>query len=171
MDSTATYREIYIKELKQHFGMDERRISHALKVLRAAEKIMDGEKVTNDLRRIITITAVLHDVGIKPAEEKYNSSAGTYQELEGPPVAREIMERCGEAPRVIERVAYIVGGHHTSSKNDGLDFQIIWEADWFVNIEEDGFFKNVTKAEEMIKRNFVTKSGKKLANEQYLVQT
>lgn len=63
-------------------------------------------------------------MGIKIAEQKYNSAAGTYQEIEGPPVVREIMTRLKENSDIIERVAYIVGGHHTPSKNDGVDFHL-----------------------------------------------
>jgi len=34
--------------------------------------------------------SILHDVGIKAAEEKHGSSAGHFQELEGPEIARKI---------------------------------------------------------------------------------
>lgn len=128
-DNTLTYRDTYVEELKRHFGPDQRRINHALKVLAYAENIMDGEGIDEKNRKVITITALLHDVGIKVAEQKYNSSAGTYQEIEGPPIVTEIMARHSEPEEIIQRVVYIVGGHHTSAKNNGLDFQIIWEAD------------------------------------------
>ncbi|MCE5285614.1 MAG: HD domain-containing protein [Pelosinus sp.] len=164
----TTYKEIYIAELKQYFGVDQRRINHALKVLKAAEAIMAGEDIIDARSRIITIAAILHDIGIKNAEAKYHSSAGTYQELEGPPVAREIMLRRSESTEVVERVTYIVGGHHTPSKNDGLDFQVIWEADWFVNIEEDGLFHDKNKVQQIIAKNFATMTGKQMAQNQYL---
>jgi CRISPR/Cas system-associated endonuclease Cas3-HD len=154
--------------LKTHFGSDERRIDHALKVLEAAEIIMNGEKVDAKVREVVTITALLHDVGIKAAEQKYNSSAGPYQEIEGPPVARKIMAQRGAPQEIMERVAYIVGSHHTASKNDGLDFQIIWEADLMVNIEEDGLYKSPEKLPAIISKNFKTLTGQRLAEERYL---
>lgn len=162
------YREQYIEELQQHFGTDRRRIQHALKVLAFAERIMDGEGVDDAMRKTITITALLHDTGIKIAEQKYNSAAGPYQELEGPPVVREIMQRRGEAVPIIERVAYIVGGHHTPSKNDGLDFQIIWEADLLVNIEEDGLTGDKQKLQMIIEKDFKTSTGDSIARKTYL---
>lgn len=161
-------KEFYIGELKRHFGADARRINHALKVLGFAEQIMDGEGVDRTVRHIVTITAVLHDVGIKIAEEKYNSSAGPHQEKEGPPVAREIMKRANEDEAVIERVCYIIGGHHTPGKNDGLDFQIIWEADLLVNIEEDALTGDKDKLAYIITKNFKTATGKSIAERLYM---
>jgi len=161
-------KEDYILELKEHFGSDERRIHHALKVLAVSEIIMNGEQVDDAICDVVTVAALLHDVGIKVAEEKYNSSAGYYQELEGPPIVREIMFRRGEPQEIIDRVAYIVGGHHTVSKNDGLDFQIIWEADLMVNIEEDGLDRFPEKLPAIISKNFYTPTGRQLAARRYL---
>ncbi len=162
------YRSQSIEDLKRHFGSDQRRINHALNVLANAETIMDGEKTDEKTRRIVTITALLHDVGIKAAEEKYNSSAGPYQELEGPPIVTAILTGRGEPQAVIQRIAYIVGGHHTAAKNDGLDFQIIWEADLLVNIEEEGLTAHPEKLRTLIAKNFRTVTGSRLAQERYL---
>jgi heterodisulfide reductase subunit B len=159
--------EDYVQELKEHFGADKRRINHALKVFAVAVMIMNGEQVEDRIRDVVTVTALLHDVGIKVAEQKYNSSAGPYQELEGPPIVREIMKRLGAEEEIIDRAAYIVGGHHTASKNDGLDFQIIWEADLMVNIEEDGLYKHPENLPNIISRNFKTSTGRQLAIERY----
>ena len=52
--------------------------------------------------------------------------------------------------------------HHTLEKVDGIDFQVLWEADFIVNIDE----KNITleKGEEQkaIDKNFITETGTKL---------
>ncbi|MDI6604286.1 MAG: HD domain-containing protein [Thermoanaerobacteraceae bacterium] len=163
------FREKYIEDMKKYFGSDTRRINHALKVLNFAEQIMEQEDVNDQMRKIITITAILHDIGIKNAEEKYNSSSGKYQEIEGPPVAKEIMENNDEDKDIIERVCYIIGWHHTASKNDGLDFEIIWEADMLVNIEEEGLYKNTENVKYIIEKNFKTKKGKEIAINTYIL--
>jgi HD superfamily phosphodiesterase len=163
------YKNFYSEELKRHFGSDWRRINHALKVVAFAERIMEGEEIDSEMRKVIIITALLHDVGIKPAEQKYGSSAGIYQEQEGPPIVREIMSRYNESEELIRRVAYIVGGHHTAAKNDGLDFQIIWEADLLVNIEEEGLI-NSDKLSGIIAKNFRTDTGLNIAKELYLFE-
>ena len=162
-------KEIYQSELKRHFENDTRRIQHALKVLKAAETIMDGENIQGAMREIVTITALLHDVGIKTAEQKYQSAAGPYQEIEGPPLARTMLERRGAEPETIDRVCYIIGGHHTASKNDGVDFQIIWEADLLVNIEEEGWDQNRQALAGIIEKNFTTAAGKELARRTFLL--
>ena len=152
-------KEAYKSELKQHFGADERRIQHALKVLKTAETIMDGENIQGFIRDVVTITALLHDVGIKTAEQKYQSAAGNYQEIEGPPLARGMMERRGAEPAVTDRICYIIGGHHTA---------IIWEADLFVNIEEESLAQNQQALAAMIEKNFKTVTGKELAKRTFL---
>jgi hypothetical protein len=131
--------------------------------------IMSGEAVSEENRKIVTITALLHDVGIKIAEDKYNSSAGRYQEIEGPAIVEEMMCRQGEQQELIERVSYIVGGHHTPAKNNGLDFQILWEADLLVNIEEDGLAsQGDNQLKTVIERNFKTATGNMIARAKYL---
>ncbi|MEG6566323.1 HD domain-containing protein [Thermoanaerobacterium saccharolyticum] len=159
----------YIMELKDYFGTDLKRINHALKVLSFADRIVDGENITDEkIKKIVYITAILHDIGIKKAEEKYGSSSGKYQEIEGPPIAREMMLKNSEDEDVVDRVLYIIGGHHTASKNDGIDFQIIWESDLLVNIEEDELYKDREKVSNIVEKNFKTQTGKMIANDMFL---
>ena len=118
-----------------YFGGDTRRINHALKVYAFAKALSGG--MPEKEREILLLAAILHDIGIRNAELKYNASSGEYQELEGPPVAREILEQEGLAPEAVDRVCYLVGHHHSYSKIDGDDFQILVEADFLVNCYED----------------------------------
>ncbi|MCX8130137.1 MAG: HD domain-containing protein [Clostridia bacterium] len=157
-----------VEKMKEEFGTDQRRINHALKVLNFAERIIEGEVGGRDKKDVVILAAVLHDIGIREAERKHNSNSGRYQEIEGPPIARRIMEEMEVEESMIERVCYIVGGHHTSSKNNGLDFQIIWEADLLVNIQEEELDKTVENLQAVIEKNFKTSTGKKLAEKLYL---
>ncbi|NPV53634.1 MAG: phosphohydrolase [Firmicutes bacterium] len=156
-------KEEIIGEMKEVFGNDIRRVDHALKVLGYAEDIMAGEDVSEDMHNIITDAAVLHDIGIKEAERKYGSSAGPYQEKEGPPIAKAIMEKLKRPPGVIDRVCYIVGHHHTASRVDGLDFQILWEADLLVNIKGEGLDRDRKSLKSIVEKNFKTSTGKAIA--------
>lgn len=79
----------------------------------------------------------MHDIGIKESERKYNSSSGSYQEIEGPPIAREILYDLKLESEFIDRVCYLIGNHHTYRKIDDIDFQILIEADFLVNAFED----------------------------------
>ncbi|MFW5717885.1 MAG: HD domain-containing protein [Spirochaetota bacterium] len=160
-------RDQHIDALRAHFGSDERHIDHSLKVLGHAEAIADEEDVEPALRRLVFLAALYHDVGIKPALEKYGSSAAPYQEREGAPVVREILRRLDEPEEVVDRVAYIVGSHHTRAAIDGVDFQIVWEADLLVNIDEQGMAER-SDLGKLVDDNFSTAAGRRRATELYL---
>ena len=110
------------------------RINHFLKVYALAKSIGECEGLSEDVQQILEIAAVTHDIGIKPSEEKYGSAAGPYQEQEGPPLARELLGGLGIEETTIERVCYLIGRHHTYTEIDGLDYQILIEADFLVNL-------------------------------------
>ena len=161
-------KEVVISKMEDVFGSDQRRINHALKVLKFSEEILSGEKADITTEEIVILTAVLHDIGIHEAERKHSSNSGKYQEIEGPPIARNIMEAMEINTDTVERVCYIIGGHHTPAKINGLDFQIIWEADLLVNIEEDGLANSGADMSLIIGKNFKTPTGKKIAEKLYI---
>lgn len=149
-----------------YFGHDTRRIDHALKVFAFAQIIGSREHLDAVMQETLLYTAILHDIGIVEAERKYNSSAGKYQQVEGPPVARQILGDCDVPAPVIDRVCFITGNHHTYPKIDGMDFQILVEADFLVNIFEDGMGRAAT--ESVCTRIFKTETGKGLLRTMYL---
>jgi hypothetical protein len=126
---------ILLQRMIAYFGSDIRRINHALKVYAFAQAL-SGDLPENK-RTPLLLAAILHDIGIKNAEIKYHSNSGEYQELEGPPVARDLLEQENISEAVIDRVCFLVGHHHSYSKIDGIDFQILVEADLLVNFYED----------------------------------
>ncbi len=118
------------------YAGDIQRINHFLKVYALAKSIGECEGLPEEARQVLEIAAVTHDIGIKPSEEKYGDCTGPHQELEGPPVARAMLHALGYAPALIERVCYLIGHHHTYTDIDGLDYQILVEADFLVNLHE-----------------------------------
>ena len=86
-----------------HFGHDTRRINHALKVFAFARIISYHEHLDSGTEEIVLYTALLHDIGIVEAERNTRSSAGNYQQIEGPPVAREILSDLGIPDPAIDR--------------------------------------------------------------------
>jgi HD superfamily phosphodiesterase len=150
----------------RYFQHDARRINHALKVYSFGSIISEETKVDKQVQFIIGVVSLLHDIGIKEAERKYQSSAGKFQEIEGPQIAAKILSCYNFEKETVERVSYIIGNHHTYSKIDGIDFQILVEADLLVNIFEDAIDKeSVMKMRNSI---FKTKSGIRLLDEMYL---
>ena len=119
-------------------GADVMRIQHLLKVTGFADAISSVEIADADVRYTLTIAAILHDIGIHEAERNYGSSAGPYQEKEGPAVARGILEPMGMPEDVTERVCWLIAHHHTMHPIGGIDHQILLEADFLVNAYEDG---------------------------------
>ena len=152
--------------MKRYFADKSRYINHTLKVLAYAEKILEGEAIKYDFMKEVTVlSSIYHDIGIPESEKKYSSSAAEYQEMEGPPIARKLMERLGIRPDIVERVLYIVGSHHTKERVDGIDFQILWEADFLVNIEEKNIIIDKEFLSETVRENFSTNTGNRLINE------
>ena len=141
----------------KYFGMDVHRINHALKVYGFAGTICREEKLKESEIFSSELAAILHDIGIPEAERKYNSFAGKYQEMEGPSIARSIMEKLPIDPEIIDRVCYMIGNHHSYNKIDGQDFQILVEADFLVNIFEDKMDQRMI--ESIRKKNFRTTAG------------
>lgn len=118
-----------ITKMITYFGSDVKRINHALKVYGFAREIGEVENINDEKLQILEVAAILHDIGIKESERKHNSSSGTYQEIEGPPVARELLHDFNLKSDFVDRVCYIIGNHHTYSRIDDVDFQILVEAD------------------------------------------
>ncbi len=154
-----------IEAMIEYYGTDARRIQHFLKVYAFAKEIGEQEGLDEGTQELLEAAAVVHDIGIKVSEEKYHSSAGNYQQLEGPPVARELLGRLGYEEAFIDRVCYLVGHHHTYSSIDGLDYQILVEADFLVNIYEDGMDQK--QIESIRNKIFRTKSGSRFLELMY----
>ncbi|MDD6797168.1 MAG: HD domain-containing protein [Clostridia bacterium] len=145
---------------------DARRIQHFMKVHDFSAAIAALEEVDEDTAFILETAAILHDIGIHVSEQKYGSCSGRYQEIEGPGEADKILRQAGGYSETqIERVKYLIGHHHTYSDIDGIDYQILVEADFLVNLYEDSASKEaVINAGERI---FKTNTGIKLLHDMF----
>ena len=152
-------------EMIQYYRNDPKRIQHFTKVHSYAKLIGEREQLSPEELYILEAAAYTHDIGIKPAEEKYGSSAGKLQEQEGPAEAEKMLKSLGFEQDVIERVSYLVGHHHTYTDIDGMDYQILVEADFLVNILEDGLAKEA--ALQAYQNIFKTESGKNICQEMF----
>lgn len=139
---------------------DPKRIQHFLKVYQFAKLIGEEEGLDERTQHILETAAIVHDIGIRPAEAKYGSCEGPLQEKEGEPEAERLLTQLGYEPEVTQRVAYLVGHHHTYSMIDGLDYRILVEADFLVNLYEDNAPMEAVKA--AYEKMFVTDAGRKI---------
>ncbi len=116
---------------------DSKRIQHFVKVHSFAKLIGELEGVDKNVLFTLEAAALVHDIGIRPTEETYGHCNGKLQEEVGPAYARTMLEQLGFENEVIERVCYLVAHHHTYTDVDGIDYQILLEADFIVNLYED----------------------------------
>jgi len=124
------------REMIRYEGGDAARIQHFMKVHGFARLIGLEEGLDVETQLTLEAAALVHDIGIRPAMEKYNSAAGPLQEAEGAPLAEEMLLAVGFDAACAARVAYLVGHHHTYNAIDGVDYQILVEADFLVNLYE-----------------------------------
>ncbi|MFB0507884.1 MAG: HD domain-containing protein [Thermodesulfobacteriota bacterium] len=146
-------------EMRKVFGTDHKRINHANRVAQIAEEISKAE---GGDPAVVIAASYLHDIGIHEAENKYNSSAGHYQEIMGPPIARNILEKLGAEKNLIDEVCDIIARHHSPGKIQTLNFQILWEADCLVNFEEASN-QEPDHVKKTVEDTFKTATGRELA--------
>ena len=105
----------------------------------------------------------MHDIGIRPSEEKYGYCTGKLQEQEGPAYAREMLSHFTDVTEEEkERVCWLIAHHHTYDNIDGLDYRILLEADFLVNAFEDNLEKESIR--HFRNKVFETKTGIHLLN-------
>lgn len=152
-------------EMIKYYAGDVKRINHFMKVHGFVKVIGEGENLDQNTMFTLETAAYVHDIGIKMSEQKYNSSAGKYQEELGPAEAETMLKKLGFDEDVIKRVSYLVGHHHTYSNIDGIDYQILIEADFIVNIFEDKIDADSIK--NIREKIFKTETGKKILDNMY----
>lgn len=141
-----------------YYRGDPRRIHHFIKVHDLARTIGMLEGLDKDTLFVLEAAAAVHDIGIHICELKYGKCDGKLQEQEGPELARDMLGALGFDEKVIVRVCWLVGHHHTYRDIDGWDHQILIEADLLVNLYEDNSPKEAIQS--AYDRYFITETGK-----------
>lgn len=151
------FSEILTRMMRYNAG-DPKRIQHALKVYAYASLIGEREGLDSRTLGILKTAAALHDIGIRNSEKRHGSAAGNWQEVEGPPVARELLAPFRLPADFVERVCFLIGHHHTYGKIGGPDYRILVEADLLVDFYEDGL--PAAAAKETGRKIFRTETGR-----------
>ena len=160
--------DILIPEMERVFAETRGMIDHTNTVLGHALSIQERE---GGILIVVKAAAILHDIGIPRAREVHGSSSGQYQEIEGPPLAREILTRHHFLPDQIDHICGIVANHHSDRDPqivNTLEFKILWDADWLVNFP--GRYRNASDRDKAsaIEEIFKTERGKELARKMFL---
>lgn len=159
--------ELY-HEMITYYEGDPKRIQHFIKVHSFAKMIGTLENLDDRELFILEAAALVHDIGIKAAEEKYGSCEGRLQEKEGRALAEQMLMKLNFDVAVTERVAYLVGHHHTYMDIEGMDYQILVEADFLVNLYEDAVSLGAVRA--ALQKIFKTETGKEICETMFAVK-
>ena len=140
------------------FDRDADLIQHFTKVHSYCRLIASAEGVDGHTAEVLEAAALVHDIGIPICNQKYGSHPGNLQEKEGPPLARQMLSQLDFTEVEIDRVCTLVGEHHTYLPMDGIDHQILVEADFIVNSFENGLTKEA--CQNTYDKVFKTQTGK-----------
>ena len=138
-------------------------IDHFIRVWTYAKTIGELEQLNAQTQYILEIAAITHDIACPLCRKKYGNTNGKYQEIEGAPIVREFLHNTGMATAQIERVAFLVGHHHTFTDVDGADYQSLLEADYIANASENGYSKE--NIESFLEKIAKTDNGIKLTRQ------
>jgi len=151
-------------EMKRHFKNDFKRIGHASRVARYAERI--GKAVQGNLAVILS-AAYLHDIGSGEAGDRDGSAVSEHPETEGPAVARAILEKLGAREELIAEVCEILTRLHHCLPGDTINLQVVREADLLETIDEQQKSAPLAagKLAERIESSFLTEAGRQAARD------
>lgn len=142
-------------------------IDHFIRVWTYAKTISELEGVDANTRYVLEIAAITHDIACPLCREKYGNTNGKHQETEGTGLVQEFLRSSGLTVAQLQRVAFLVGHHHTFTGVDGIDYQILLEADYLANASENGYSKE--NVENFMAKIMRTESGKMLARQIFRV--
>ena len=154
-----------MNKMTEFFAAQPKQIHHFLKVAAFCDAIAMGENLDETLRQRLVICGLVHDIGIKPADEKYGHHEGPLQEQEGPAAARPLLAECGLGQEEVDRQCWLIAHHHTYTNVTDIDHQVLLEADFLVNAYESAEPKEAILA--MRKNVFRTATGIRLLDTMY----
>ncbi len=142
-------------------------IQHFLKVWSYAKTIGELEHLDDETQLILEIAALMHDITCPLCRQKYGSTKAEFQEKEGMILGAEFLKDIQLSDTIKQRIIYLIGHHHTLDSINGLDYQILIEADYLVNADEASY--SHSDIEHFMKNYFKTKTGIQLLQSMYFV--
>ena len=160
----ADLANVLVKMINYEQGCPHR-VNHFLKVHSFARVIGEAEGLKTLDQYILEVAAAMHDCGIRASLLKHGYYNGKMQEEEGPAVAEKMMLELGIEENIRDRVMFLIGHHHTYTNIDGIDYRILVEADFLVNIYEDEL--SADAIESVKEKYFITKKGREILTSLY----
>ena len=141
-------------------------IDHFIRVWTYAKTIGELESLDKETMYILEAAAITHDIACPLCREKYGNTNGKHQEEEGAPMVRAFLSDSGMPEEKIARIAYLVGHHHSFREIDGIDYQILVEADYIANAAENAYSRE--NIENFMQKIMKTESGKRILRSIFL---
>ena len=135
-------------------------IDHFIRVWTYAKTIGELEGMEHAMQNSLEIAAIVHDIACPLCRIKYGNTIGKLQEEEGAQIVRGFLSDFELSAEQIDRISYLVGHHHTYSNIDGMDYQILIEADYIANASENSYSR--TNIESFLHKIMKTESGKRI---------
>ena len=122
-------------------------IYHFLKVWAFAKNIGEAEGLDPKTQETLEMAAVVHDIACPLCREEFFKDVPA-----------------GELD--VERITWLVTHHHTYTNVEGMDYQILLEADFLVNAGESEYSKQAI--ENFCRKVFRTEAGTHLLKSMFL---
>ena len=155
-----------ISKMIAQAGGNKHDIAHFLKVYTYARLIGEKEQLDVRMQETLEITAVIHDIACPLCREKYGNTSGKHQEEESAPLVAEFFKDVPAGELDVERITWLVTHHHTYTNVEGMDYQILLEADFLVNAGESEYSKQAI--ENFCRKVFRTEAGTHLLKSMFL---
>ena len=162
---TMTISRILVKMIDYSAG-NRKDINHLMKVHSYVRIIGKGEGLSEELQKITEIAAIVHDIACPLCREKYGNTSGKHQEEESAPLVAEFFKDVPAGELDVERITWLVTHHHTYTNVEGMDYQILLEADFLVNAGESEYSK--LAIENFCRKVFRTEAGTHLLKSMFL---
>jgi hypothetical protein len=159
------FKGIITSAMTEYFDGDQKRIDNALKFLEFAGRILEKEEGNP---KVVIAAAILYDIGVHEAEREPGRIKGSDQEKDSLPTVRSILERSGSKKDIIEEVCQIIESHNYPEKIDTLNSKIVYDAFRLFNLRDKYYNKDKEELKKIINKIFLTRTGKKIAEEIFL---
>lgn len=149
--------EAIMLKMIQYYDGSREDINHFIKVHSYARTIGIMEGLSGSSLTTLEEAAIVHDIACPLCRQKYGDTEGRHQEIESEALLRPFFEEFKLPEEELERIIFLVTHHHTYAHVDGLDYQILLEADYLVNCDESVKYRKSWKP--FREKVFRTKTG------------
>ena len=157
-----------IEKMVDYYQGNKHDVAHFIKVYTYAKTIGELEQLDADTLQILELAAIVHDIACPLCRVKYGNTNGKNQEAESPALVEPFLAELSVSQDKIERISWLVAHHHTYTNVDGIDYQILLEADYLVNADESEY--SLRAVQTTYERVFKTETGRRLLRSIYLGQ-